>query len=638
MTCLRTRLELVVVVALFFAPAMGKAVQRSLTPADANHRFRAALENQYFGYMIGTGPHADVNGDGVEDLIISIDDAPPGSQACLSWGDPTIHEQDPQVVHDLGEAGTCDVTITGSEPFGEDGTGVIMADFDGDGFGDVAFQSHGADVDTPGGGSRASAGRISILRGGSDLPADISLDSPPAGVMTRLVFGDDELDQLGVRLAAGDLNGDGFHDLAAAVWRGDGPADGRTDAGGAYVIFGSSDFFSAPDLDLSVSAPDGTTLVQVFGEEAGDRMVGVWAGDVDGDGSDDLLLGSEHSAGPANDRSRAGSAMRLAGRATWPATVDLSVTPPDNLVHGARAGDSLGWSTFVTDHDGDGTPDWVVATPNGGGPDQHANDDPAGPPDGLGDLPYCGEIYVLDGTSLTAEIDLALGVPGTWFHGASPNLFMDVCGVGDLDSDGFGDIVTCGGTDADVLVVRGREEPPESSDLSVVADDAFTGMARGAGYPVGVLDYDGDGFDDLVIGAPLEPVDAFARAGEVYVVLSPVLSSYRQPDGSDCWSEEAGVGFHTCWSHRSVAEAVNLYRVDCGAPTLTDLSWCARPNVPENPSDPESEQWIRVTDDDPGSAPDCSLYVLTNVVDGGEQSFGRDSNGEQRPAPSPACP
>lgn len=119
------------------------------------------------------------------------------------------------------------------------------------------------------------------------------------------IFGADSDDQSGRSVKnAGDINGDGFDDFVIGARYADSANNLKGDAGEAYLIFGGTSLPATTDLRNL-----GNAGVTFFGEDPNDQcgFAVSGAGDVNGDGFEDLLIGAPEADGSGNFTNRAGT-------------------------------------------------------------------------------------------------------------------------------------------------------------------------------------------------------------------------------------------------------------------------------------------------------------------------------------------
>lgn len=501
-----------------------------------------------FGRVIRAG---DITGDGIDDLIMGAPGADAGSPIRVDVGAVYVWfgKDDLAGTKDVAaaEGSAPDVTILGAsagDELARDGA-LMVTDVDGDGVADLVIGALLADGP---GGTRPNAGEAYIVYGRDSsldetYPSVIDLGQQGPGGADVTIFGaslDDQL-TIGGAMAVGDVNGDGAPDLLLGSVLADGPADGRSSAGEAYIVLGRVTPAMFPQsLDLAVQGSAGAD-VTMHGATTGDFLTfggALGVGDVNEDGIVDVLLGARDADGPNESRSSAGEAYVVLGRSTFPATLDLGIqgiAGADVTLYGANSQDQLtsGGTLAVGDVNGDGFADLLLGALGGDGPAESR--------------PSAGEAYIISGRAIIpATLDLAIqgseGASAT-VYGASSLDGLTSGGslaVGDVNGDGFTDLLL-GAPLADgpgegrasageAYIVLGGASFPAAMDLSPTtegdhADVTIYGASTNDNLTIeGALtvgDVNGDGAADLLLGARLAdgPSESRSNSGEAYVVL-----------------------------------------------------------------------------------------------------------------------
>ena len=365
----------------------------------------------------------DFNGDGEQDLLIGARDAdgpvnsrPDAGEVYVFFGPRHTGE-----ALDLATTNP-DFTVYGIDPGDNLGDWVAAGDLNGDGIDDLLLGAWHADGP---GNTKENAGEVYAIFGSHTLGGSIDLATTSPNL---IVFGADGAadpsgDQMGMALAAGDLNGDGIDDLLVSAYRADGPGNTRFDAGEAYVIMGSHSLGGT--IDLAVTSP----LLTILGADASDNFgSSVAAGDFNGDGIDDLLLGAWLAKSVGDSRWEAGEAYVILGKPALGGTIDLKTVPVDLTIYGSDAGDFLGDAVAAGDVNGDGMEDILVAPTHADGIGNTKND--------------VGEVDVFYGSpTLGGSIDLSSTAPDLRIVGVDPNdWFGHHMVVSDLNGDGTCDL------------------------------------------------------------------------------------------------------------------------------------------------------------------------------------------------------
>ncbi len=452
--------------------------------------FWSAQGNQagaQYGASVATA--GDVNGDGFADVLVG---APMRDGVALETGRAALYAGSAR-----GPATSASWLQEGNQADAHFGFSVASAgDVNGDGYSDVLVGMPDYD------GGQADEGRVYLFPG---QPTGLSLNSSWSA----------EVDQAGAAFgfavsSAGDLNGDGYADVAAGAPTYDGAA---ADAGACFVWFGSS---TGPGANGTTGNAD-ESLVESQASAAFGRSV-AWAGDVNGDGFSDLAVGAPYYDHPALGEGQlavyyGGLDGIQAGRSWW---------------HwGSQAGCNFGASVAgAGDVNGDGYSDVIVGAP---GFDNGQEDEGRA---GVLLGGAAGLSHVLTGWD---ESDQA----GAQF-GAS------VAGAGDVNGDGYSDVVVGSPWWESVAgqANEGRAWVYLGSAGGLVAVPAWTAEADVAAARLGTSvasagDVNGDGFSDLIAGAP----GILGSRGSAYLWLGAAtgLGAPGTPANAD-WTEDGNLG------------------------------------------------------------------------------------------------
>ena len=474
----------------------------------------------------------DVNGDGYDDLIIGALLASPNGDSLIAGETYVVYggaSAPGGGMLDLSALdGSNGFVLNGIDAGDFSGFSVSSAgDVNGDGYDDLIIGAYLADPNGDG-----SAGETYVVYGGASAPdtggmLDLSALDGTNGFVLNGIDADDRSGRS--VSSAGDVNGDGYDDLIIGARYADPNGDGS--AGETYLVYGGASAPGGGMLDLS--ALDGTNGFVLNGIDADDRSGGSVssAGDVNGDGYDDLIIGA-YRADP-NGASYAGETYVVYGGASAPGAggmLDLSALDGSNgfVLNGIDAYNWSGWSvSSAGDVNGDGYDDLIIgayrADPNGAS--------------------YAGETYVVYGGASApgAEgmLDLSAldGTNSFVLNGIDAGDFsgFSVSSAGDVNGDGYDDLII-GARFADpngdfsageTYVVYGGASAPGTAGVLALSDlDGTNGFILNgidaddqSGFSVSSAgDVNGDGYDDLIIGAYLADPNGDGSAGETYVV------------------------------------------------------------------------------------------------------------------------
>ena len=481
---------------------------------QANVRVDGAVAVDLSGYSVaGAG---DLNGDGRDDVIIGAPFADNNGRDGSGSSYVVYGSASPSDVDLASLAGAQGFRIDGAVTADDSGISVDGAgDVNGDGFDDVIVGARLADNN-----GRSGSGSSYVVYGSASA-SDVDLASLTTAQGFR-IDGAAAGDVSGSVVAgAGDVNGDGRDDVIIGAHVVDN--NGRTDSGTSYVVYGS-----ATPSDVNLASLSSTQGFRIDGaaafDESGHSVAG--AGDVNGDGLDDVIIGARLADN--NDRNGSGSSYVVYGSASA-SNLDLAslTTAQGFRIDGAAASDQTGSAVAgAGDVNGDGRDDVIIGA-------RFADNNGRG---------LSGSSYVVYGSATPSDVDLASLSDTLGFRidgaAAGDQSGVPVDGAGDVDDDGLDDVII-GAAFADnngrdgsgsSYVVYGSASASNldlaslSSTQGLRIDGAATDDLSGASVS-GAGDVNGDGRDDVIIGAPYADNNSRTDSGSSYIVDAPAAAN-----------------------------------------------------------------------------------------------------------------
>ncbi|MBA5249546.1 MAG: hypothetical protein FE834_08505, partial [Gammaproteobacteria bacterium] len=381
-------------------------------------------------------------------------------------------------------------------------------DINGDGLDDLIIGAYGAN---------GGKGKSYVVFGKTNSTA-VNLSVIASGTGGFVINGETVNDKSGYSVSsAGDVNGDGLDDLIIGAY-GANESKGRS-----YVVFGKTNGTVTNLSDITGSTGGFIINGETTGDFSGYSVSS--AGDINGDGLDDLIIGTWGA--DTTTRINAGKSYVIFGK-TNSAAINLSdiASASDTggfVINGEMENDSSGRSvSSAGDVNGDGLDDLIVGA-YGADPSNKSN---------------AGKSYVVFGKISSTAISLdaiANGTGGFVINGENAQDLSgkSVSSAGDVNGDGLDDLIvgagnanTIGGDDAGKSYVVFGKTDTTAINLSAIASGTGGFVINGekvwdlSGDPVSSAgDVNGDGLDDLIIGARRAGTTSDDNTGKSYVVF-----------------------------------------------------------------------------------------------------------------------
>lgn len=381
------------------------------------------------GYRVSKA--GDVNNDGLDDVLVGAYYAGPGGKgragtAYVVFGKTTTT---PVALSDIeNQTGTLGFAINGADIGDELTYGLShLGDINGDDYDDIVV---GARYASPGGSAEGSS--YVVFGKPTNTPIEVVDIETETGSLGFVINGVDSADNSGFVVSGGrDVNSDGLNDILIGAALAD--PGGKSRAGTAYLVFGKTSTTPIALADIEAETPG--LGFAMYGAVAGDRAGFSldFAGDVNGDGIEDILVGSGYADREGLDL--VGLSSVVFGKTTATA-IQLSDIEADMgnygfAIYGIEERDYSGYIVSAAgDANGDGLDDVLIGA--------------------WGAQSNVGAAYVVFGRTATTPINLADVQSDTGDHGYAINYTPEVGGgsfgfsassAGDVNADGLDDVI-----------------------------------------------------------------------------------------------------------------------------------------------------------------------------------------------------
>lgn len=527
---------------LAFASASAVVSVRGAEVVDLRN---GAAVTFYGGRFTGTPPvgdaygwamaFGDIDGDGYTDFISS-------SSNSEGPGDTQEPEHDVYIffgrqhsaidsLYAIDEPGKADIVIY------RGGFALACADIDHDGYDDLILAEHRGYVIF--GGPRASLRTVYDLDDrypGYTAPDITILGSFDLGGGTNFPVGD-----FGIilALASGDLNGDGYADIAIGSPTAN---TGRRSGGATFIVFGAPRDHLPSLIDTDPSSLSAHPDVTIIGKGSDLFPFNLAIGDLDGDKVADLVASTTRGAAEETQNPLSGEVQVYLGRPQWKSLYDAQTEDFDFAIKGT-AGYRFGYRLCTGDLDGDGRDEIIVGSPWTNLAD--VPDDRSFPgeyriffgrPRNMwskwSDVNDATDVFILGASTYDVN---DVNTPSPWAYAFSIS-------TGNHDGDSYTDLLIGAahasgpnetrGSAGEAYLLRGRPrglwdpfiDLRDGYDLLVYGADAVPSQGFEfdmLGFATGLGDIDKDGFDDLFMSAIYAdgPQNSSSDVGEIYAIF-----------------------------------------------------------------------------------------------------------------------